>query len=96
MNLIDAIQNHQVISFTYDGLPRVVEPATYGSTTTGKLTLRGCLVGGQSLRNTLPCWELFTEAKIESLALTGESFVEFAREGYKRGDSAFVRILAEH
>lgn len=51
MDLVSAIENRQVISFIYDGLPRVVEPATYGQTTTGKLSLRGCLVAGQSHRN---------------------------------------------
>ncbi len=96
MNLTSAIQGRRVITFTYDGLPRVVQPATYGTTTTGKLTLRGCLIGGQSRRNSIPCWELFTEAKMVDLALTDATFVEFAREGYTRGDSGFVNIVAEH
>jgi hypothetical protein len=96
MNLASAIQNWQVITFTYDGLPRVVQPATYGATTTGKLTLRGCLIGGESRRNTIPCWELFTEAKIANLALAGSTFVTFECEGYTQGDSAFAAIVAEH
>jgi hypothetical protein len=96
MTLASAIQNRKEITFTYDGLPRVVQPATYGTTTTGKLTLRGCLIGGQSRRNSLPCWELFTEAKILDLALTGSTFDAFDCEGYTKGDSAFVNIIAEH
>lgn len=96
MDLISAIDNRQVISFIYDGLPRVVEPATYGQTTTGKLSLRGCLVAGRSHRNQLPCWELYTEAKMEQLSLTGEVFESFALDGYTRGDSAFATIRAEH
>jgi hypothetical protein len=96
MNLASAIQNRQVITFTYDGLPRVVQPATYGTTTTGKLTLRGCLIGGQSQRNSIPCWELFTEAKMIDLKLEGSMFDTFDCEGYTRGDSAFATIVAEH
>jgi hypothetical protein len=96
MDLKSAIENRQVISFIYDGLPRVVQPATYGETGTGKLSLRGCLVAGQSRRNQLPCWELYTEAKMEHLSLTGEVFESFASDGYTRGDSAFSTIRAEH
>ena len=96
MDLVSAIQNRHVISFTYDGLPRVVQPATYGQTSTGKLSLRACQTEGQSRRNSLPCWELYTEAKIVSPSLTGATFEEFAKKGYTRGDSGFARIIAEH
>lgn len=96
MDLASAIQNRQVISFMYDGLPRVVQPATYGRTSTGKLTLRGCQTGGQSRRNSIPCWELYSEAKIVDLASTGATFEAFAKGGYTRGDSGFVQIIAEH
>lgn len=96
MDLASAIHNRQVISFTYDGMHRVVQPATYGQTTTGKLTLRACQVGGASRRNTVPCWELYTEAKIVDPSLTGEVFETFALSGYTRGDSGFTRIIAEH
>ena len=96
MDFAAAIRNRVVVSFTYDGLPRVVQPATYGRTTTGKLTLRACQVGGASHRKSLPCWELYTEAKIQDAALTNAEFVTFAKEGYTAGDSAFSEILAEH
>lgn len=96
MNLEDAIRSRRLVSFTYDQLPRVVEPATLGYTSTGKLSLRGCLIEGESRRNTLPCWELYTVDKIESLVSTSDTFVDFSLDGYTRGDSAFVQILAEH
>lgn len=96
MDLASAIRDRQVISFTYDGVHRVVQPATYGQTTTGKLTLRACQVGGASRRITVPCWELYTEAKMLDLELIGEVFETFALAGYTRGDSAFTRIIAEH
>ena len=96
MDLASAIEDRQVISFTYDGLPRVVQPATYGRTTAGKLTLRGCQVGGTSHSNRLPCWELYTVSKIASLSSVGEVFESFALSGYTRGDSAFNAIIAQH
>lgn len=96
MDLASAIDDRQVISFTYDGLARVVQPATYGHTTTGKLTLRGCQVDGRSHRNQVPCWELYTVSKIVGLSPAGEVFESFALSGYTRGDFAFKTIIAQH
>jgi len=96
MDLAAAVRNHEIIEFTYDGLERVVQPATYGMTSTGKPTLRGCQIGGRSHRHTPPCWELYTEAKIVGAISTGQTFGGFALAGYTRGDSGFTTILAEH
>lgn len=96
MDLAAAIDQRQVISFNYDGQPRVVQPATYGRTRPGNLTLRGCQIDGESNRNTVPCWELYTEAKILDPSFTGDVFRDFTLAGYTRGDSAFAHIIAEH
>jgi len=96
MDLTSAVINREIVAFTYDGLERVVQPATYGVTTTQKLTLRGCQVGGQTRRNTTPCWELYTESKMVGATASGQTFDHFAVTGYTRGDSAFVRIIAEY
>lgn len=96
MNLDDAIHGRVIIEFVYDGLPRSVQPATHGITTTGKESLRGCLIGGASHRNSIPCWELFTVAKIQNLTFTNSLFVDFEVDGYKRGDSAMPTIFSEH
>lgn len=95
MDLARAIKDRQIISFTYNGLPRLVQPATYGRTRTGNLTLRGCQVGGRSQRNTVPCWELYTVAKMVDAQPTETVFELFKLEGYTRGDSAFALIEAE-
>ena len=95
MDLAQAIKNRQVISFTYDGFPRLVQPATYGRTRPGNVTLRGCQIGGTSRRNTVPCWELYTVAKMVDLKTTGTVFESFQLGGYTRGDSAFAVIEAE-
>lgn len=96
MNIEDAIEQRQVLSFVYDGLPRTVQPATLGYTSTGKLTLRACLVGGASRRNSIPCWELFTVAKMSQVAPAGTLFEAFSLNGYTRNDSGFVSIISEH
>lgn len=96
MDIATAIARRAVLTFTYDGLPRVVQPATYGVTTTGRPTLRACQVGGASHRNTIPGWALFAEDKMFDVAATGESFADFALPGYTRGDSAFTIISVEH
>ncbi len=44
--IISAIRNQQTLSFNYDGQPRIIEPHTYGVTTTGKESLRGYQVQG--------------------------------------------------
>jgi hypothetical protein len=96
MNLETAIHRRLIIEFTYDGLPRVAQPATLGTTRTGKESLRACLVGGASRTNSIPCWELYTVAKILDLRVTGTSFSTFAVADYTRGDYAFAAISAEH
>lgn len=91
-----AITQRRVITFTYDGLERTVQPATLGVSSAGNLLIRGCQVDGRSKRNSVPCWELYSLAKIRDLAVADEVFGDFALPGYTRGDSAFVRIDAEH
>ncbi len=96
MDFESAIHNRQLISFAYDGLPRIVQPATFGHTTTGKLSLRACQIDGSSRRNTPPCWELYSVSKIVNPVLHGTMFSNFAQPGYTRLDSAFTAIIAEH
>lgn len=91
-----AVNDRLVIRFTYDGLPRVVQPATFGLTRTGKQALRGCLIAGLSNRNFIPCWELYLTEKMVGPGVTGESFTAFESVGYRKGDRGFSVIIAEH
>lgn len=92
--IINAIQNREQLTFSYDGFQRVVEPHTYGTTTTGKETLRAYQVqGGHASGHNEP-WHLFTVAKMIGLRSTGVSF-SGARPGYKRQDTAMQRIYAQ-
>ena len=96
MNFAQVVSDRQVIRFTYDGLPRVVQPATFGVTTTGKQALRGCLIAGRSKPNYIPCWELYLTDKMVGVEVTGESFAAFRVAGYRMGDSDSMVIIAEH
>lgn len=93
--IISAIQNQQTLSFYYDGQPRIIEPHTYGVTTTGKESLRGYQIQGEhaSSHGNQP-WHLFTVSKVVDLQCTGKAF-NGARQGYKRSDSAMLQIYAQ-
>lgn len=91
-----AIHARQEATFIYDGLPRLVQPATYGVSTAGRVSLRACLIGGRSRRNSVPYWELYSVEKIARPALNGTTFESFALPGYRRGDPAFISITAQH
>jgi hypothetical protein len=93
--IISAIKNKQTLSFTYDGHHRVVEPHTYGLTTTGKESLRAYQVqGGYASSHNNEPWHLFTLSKMIGLQCTGNGF-DGARNGYKREDSAMQQIYAQ-
>ena len=48
------IAQRLLLSFVYDGLPRVVEPHLVGYSTTGKQLLRAYQVDGQSESGKIP------------------------------------------
>lgn len=91
--IINAIRTKQLLSFTYDGLPRLVEPHAVGLSTAGNQVMRCFQVGG-SHKKAGHDWDLVRLEKIVSLAVTGEHFAG-PRPGYKRGDSAMSTIHAE-
>ena len=62
--LVQAINNKQIISFDYDGYPRIVEPHTFGShKDTGNDVVRGFQTGGGSKAGGIPAWRLFSPLK---------------------------------
>lgn len=91
--LINAIRSGQVLSFTYDGLPRTVEPHTYGRSTAGNDVLRSYQTAGQSKTGRVPEWTLMKVNKIVGLAVSG--VFHGTRPDYTRGDSAMSVIYAE-
>lgn len=93
--IINAIRNQQTLSFTYDDQPRVVEPHTYGVTTTSKESLRAYQTqGGHASSHGNEPWHLFTVAKMIRLQCTGATF-NGARQGYKKTDSVMQHVYAQ-
>lgn len=93
--IINAINNMEILSFTYKGNSRVVEPHAYGTGSDGNDLLRAYQTeGGHSSPGRLTKWRLFEVKKIHNLSLTGEKF-NGARHGYHRDDQAIDHIYAQ-
>ena len=79
--LEDAIRSRRVVTFHYDGLPRIVEPFLIGTTTAGRPALRGFQTGGGSQSGRVPGWHLFSLDKIVGITMTPTTF-SGVRDGY--------------
>ena len=87
--IVEAIKNKQRLRFIYHERMRITEPQCYGVSSRGKEILRVYQISGGTQRE-----PLFEVAKMESLALLNEYFVE-PGPNYKRNDSAMGEIFAE-
>jgi len=94
MTIASAIQHQQMLSFTYDGYARVVEPHCYGIDNKGHYALRAYQVRGGSESGEYVGWKLFHAQEIQQVSVLAEQFAA-PRPGYKRGDKAFARIDAQ-
>jgi hypothetical protein len=94
MNIVNAIQNRNLLSFVYDGFTRTVEPHTYGTDTKGHLALRAYQVSGGSESGEYVGWKLFHVQNMQSVTVQPKTFAS-ARTGYKQGDKAFITIRAQ-
>lgn len=72
--LEQAIKEHYIVTFLYDGCRRTVEPFLIGTTTRGNLSLRGFQISGESNSRKVPAWRIFHLEKITDLCLTNEMF----------------------
>lgn len=71
--VIAAIKEKKVLSFTYSGLPRIVEPHIYGIND-GVTQLLGYQIRGSSNNGVIPNWRRFKLSAIQNLQLLNESF----------------------
>lgn len=94
MTIVSAIQHQQLLSFTYDGFARVVEPHCYGVDGKGHYALRAYQVRGGSESGEYAGWKLFHVQEMRQVSVLPERFAA-PRPGYKRGDKVFVRIDAQ-
>lgn len=73
--LAQAIREHHIVVFWYDGLTRTVEPHTYGiQKDTGNEVLSGFQTAGFSHSGDLPGWRLYKLSEISSLTITERNF----------------------
>ena len=94
MSIQSAIQNLNLITFTYEGFARTIEPHTYGLDGKGHYAVRGYQVAGGSQSGEYTGWKLFHANEMHGLSLLATKFAG-PRQGYKRGDKAFRSIVAE-
>jgi hypothetical protein len=90
---MNAIRDRETLSFTYNGITRIVEPHTVGISTTGKNVLSCYQIHGGHAKAGHE-WDLVTVSKIMNLSKTGNYFVG-TRPNYSRNDSRMVKIYAE-
>lgn len=88
--LNDAISQKKTISFTYDGLDRVVEPHHYGILK-GTEQLHAYQVHGESKSGDLPEWRNFKLKMIDRIALNDTSFE--TEISYNPGNSKYYKII---
>ena len=89
-----AIGNLQLISFSYLGHDRVVEPHTYGVDKNGHRALCAYQVRGSSRSDRVPVWRFFHESDMQFVSVLQETF-EGPRNGYIKGDRRFSTIHCE-
>lgn len=82
--IIDAIENRNLLEFSYNGHSRIVEPHTFGVSSKGNDSLSGYQVGGTSDQGIVPNWKLFTVSKIVGLKKSDKTF-SGTRPGYTKG-----------
>ena len=93
-DICEAISDLHLISFTYDGYYRVVEPHTYGVDTKGQPALRAYQVQGDGKSGPLSDWRLFRRDKMHGVTVLQKTFAG-PRDGYRKGDPFFSTILCE-
>ena len=94
MNIASAIRNRQLLSFTYDGYSRIVEPHCYGTDKKGHSALRAYQVSGGSESGEYVGWKLFHTNETNHFVILPMHFPG-PRPGYTRNDSAFVSIQVQ-
>lgn len=84
----EAISTRQVMTFSYEGRLRTVEPHLLGYKQDGNLVLSAWQISGGSGVG----WRDFLTAKMSSLSTDGTKFVS-ARPGYNPNDRTMSRVV---
>jgi len=89
-----AIAEKAILTLTYNGSNRVVEPHAYGVNHLGHDVLRCFQVSGWSDSGQSHGWKLLIVRDAFAISKTGAVFAS-ARKCYKRGDKAMRHIYAQ-
>lgn len=92
--ICSAIQNMNVLTFTYDGFERIVEPHAYGNDIKGNDAVRVFQIGGDSESGEVVAWKLFLTSKMQNLQVQDQKFSS-PRPGYRQGDKAMRKIYCQ-
>lgn len=90
--IIEAIENQNIIEFSYDGELRIVEPHCYGKTTAGNEGLRAYQIDGFSSSGKMG-WKMYDLGKADDIEVSNDTFN--TRSDYKPGDKGMSKIYAE-
>jgi hypothetical protein len=89
--IMEAIKLRKVIEFSYNALPRFVEPYCYGISFADNDVLRGYQISVDSSKGASIGWKLFTVNKIGDIKITNITFKNL-RPGYNPKDSSMKKI----
>jgi hypothetical protein len=89
--LCEAIRRRVLIEFRYDGLRRIVAPYCHGMSTSGRESLRGIQVQGETRSGGLGFGKLWTVSKMSDVRLTDMAF-EPDDPHYNPNDSGMQQI----
>lgn len=91
--LKNAISERMTVRFSYNDLPRVVEPYAFGRTGDGKRLLRAYQIAGRSSSDGRLGWRLFDIALIRDFDVAGDSFSP-SRRDYNPNDPVMTEYFA--
>ena len=94
MEISRAITEKRLLTFSYDGFQRTVEPHTFGVDKKGHEAVRAYQVGGGSSSGEYRGWKMFHVSEMSGLSVSSTNFAS-ARPDYKPGDKAFSTIYAQ-
>ena len=91
--VLNAIKEKRLLSFTYQGQRRVVEPHIYGRNAAGNDILTAWFVQGYSESLSVPGWRSYLVSEARDLVQLDEMF-EHPRPGFNPSDPHFVQVYA--